>query len=136
MKSIFIDSDILLDLVLHRDPFYDWAKGLFLLFDSNIYKGCASVHSLLNTHYLAKKHAGEKAARTSIALLASRLNIITEDAIMVSYAIESNFKDFEDAIQFYAAKSAGADYIIIRNLKDYKESTIPVLTAEQFLRTL
>ncbi len=51
-------------------------------------------------------------------------------------ALKSGIDDFEDAVQYYAAKSAHVDFIITRNIKDYKESTIPVLTAEQFLRTL
>jgi predicted nucleic acid-binding protein len=136
MKSIFIDSDILLDILLDRHPFYEWAMGIFLLVDQKKFLGCTSVHSLLNAHYLAKKRTGEKAARASIKLLASRLKIVTEDISIVDKAIESNFPDFEDAVQYYAAMSANADVIITRNIKDYKQSTIPVLTAEQFLRTL
>jgi predicted nucleic acid-binding protein len=134
MKSIFIDSDILLDILLDIHPFYDWAMGILLLVDQKQYLGCTSVHSLLNAHYFAKKYSGEKAARASIKLLVSKLNIITEDASIVEDAIASKFADFEDAVQYYAAIRAKADVIITRNIKDYKESTIPVLTAEQFLR--
>ena len=136
MKSIFIDSDILLDILLDRHPFYEWAMGLLLLIDDNSYIGCTSVHSLLNAHYFTKKYAGEKSARASIKSLANKLNIVTEDAGIVNQAIESDFADFEDAVQFHAAKSAKADFIITRNIKDYKNSNITVLTAEQFLRTI
>lgn len=136
MKSIFIDSDILLDLILERYPYYDWALGIFLLLDKEEYSGCTSVHALLNVHYLSKKVYGEKSARASIKLLSVKLAIINEDVSIVDKAIESNFSDFEDAVQYYAAISAGADVIITRNIKDYKQATIPVLTAEQFLRQL
>jgi predicted nucleic acid-binding protein len=136
MKSIFIDSDILLDILLDRRPFYDWAMGVFLLVDEKKFLGYTSVYSLLNIHYLAKKRTGEKAARASIKLLTSKLKIITEDISIVDKAIESDFSDFEDAVQYHAAMSVNADFIVTRNLKDYKQSIIPVLTAEQFLRTL
>ncbi|WP_259066337.1 type II toxin-antitoxin system VapC family toxin [Mucilaginibacter sp. X4EP1] len=136
MKSIFIDSDVLLDILLDRRPFYDWAMGVFLLVDEKKFLGYTSVHSLLNIHYLAKKRTGEKSARSSIKLLTSKLKIITEDISIVDKAIESDFSDFEDAVQYYAAMSVNADFIVTRNIKDYKQSTIPVLTAEQFLRTL
>ncbi len=136
MKSIFLDSDVLLDLVLERYPFYEWALGIFFLIDKKQYLGCTSVHSLLNIHYLAKKAYGEKSARASIKLLSTKLNIIQEDISIVEKAIESNFIDFEDAVQYYTAISAKTDFIVTRNIKDYKQSLIPVLTAEQFLRTL
>ena len=136
MKSIFFDSDILLDLILVRHPFYDWALGAFLLFENKEYTGYASVHSLLNVHYMAKKKSGEKSARASIKLLSTKLTIINEDGLIVDKAIESPFSDFEDAVQYYAAISANCDVIVTRNIKDYKQATIPVLTAEQFLKKL
>jgi len=136
MKSIFIDSDVLLDLILERYPFYEWALGLFLLLDDKTYAGCTSVHTLLNIHYMARKEFGEKKARASIKLMSKKLVIIAEDNKVIQQAIDSDFSDFEDAVQYYAAKSAKADVIITRNIKDYKQATIPVLTAEQFLRTL
>jgi len=136
MKSIFIDSDVLLDIILERRPFYDWALGVLLLIDQGQYTGCTSVHALLNVHYLAKRYSGEKSARASITLLVTKLSVITEDVSIVNEAIASRFSDFEDGVQYYAAVRAKADVIVTRNIKDYKHSTIPVLTAEQFLRTL
>lgn len=75
-------------------------------------------------------------ANNAIKILLGKLAVITEDKGVVEQAISSNFTDFEDAVQFYAAKSANADFIITRNTKDYTQSTISVLTAEHFLREL
>ncbi|HZY37616.1 MAG TPA: PIN domain-containing protein [Mucilaginibacter sp.] len=136
MRSLFIDSDILLDLILKRNPFYEWALGLFFLIDEKKYSGCTSVHSLLNVHYIAKKTVGEKSARASIKLLSNKINIVQENLSIVEKALESDISDFEDAVQHYAAVSAGTNFIITRNIKDYKHAAIPVLTAEQFLRQL
>lgn len=79
---------------------------------------------------------GEKAARAPIKLLSDNLRIIAEDEQVVAQAIVSDFADFEDAVQYYSAANAKADAIITRNIKDYKHATLPVLTAEQFLRSI
>jgi predicted nucleic acid-binding protein len=136
MKMAFIDSDVLLDVILGRESFYATSAQILSLPENMGYKCCTSVHTLLNVHYFTKKYLGAKMAKEAIQLLVSQLQIISENLIIVNEAIASEFSDFEDAVQFYAAKSVGADLIITRNIKDYKHSTIPVLTAEQFLRTL
>ncbi|MCC8410960.1 PIN domain-containing protein [Mucilaginibacter sp. UR6-1] len=136
MKLIFIDSDILLDALLERETYAVWAKGLLRLLDGKNYTGCTSVHSLLNIHYLLKKRVGEKPARASIKLLSDNLRIIAEDGQIIKQAIVSDFGDFEDAVQYYSAANAKADAIITRNIKDYKHATLPVLSAEQFLRSI
>ncbi|GGH23189.1 PIN domain-containing protein [Mucilaginibacter phyllosphaerae] len=135
-KVLFIDSDILLDTILIRQPHFNYSAEVVKLADNNAYTLCASVHSLLNIHYATKRAFNEALARQAILVLTERLNIIKEDAALIKQAAGSDFSDFEDAVQYYAAKSAGADAIITRNIKDYKQATIPVFTAEQFLRTL
>ena len=135
-KKAFIDSDILLDVFLNRFPYYESSADVLMLGESGYYKCCTSVHALLNVHYIAKKSFGEKKARAAIKSLSEKFSIILEDINIVEKAIESDFADFEDAVQYYAAISAKADVIITRNTKDYKQASIPVLTAEQFLKTL
>ena len=133
---LFIDSDVLLDSILIRMPHFNSSIELIELGKGSNYFLCTSVHSLLNIHYAVKKVFGEKVARQSVSVLTKKLDIINEDINTVQQAVDSTFSDFEDAVQYYAAISAKADVIITRNIKDYKQSTIPVLTAEQFLRTL
>ena len=133
---LFVDSDVLLDVILIRKPHFNTSVEITELANDPNYMLCASVHSLLNIHYAVKKVSGEKIARQSIAVLIRKLKVIKEDADTIEQAIDSNFSDFEDAVQYYAAISARADIIITRNTKDYKQASIPVLTAEQFLKTL
>lgn len=135
-KNIFIDSDIILDVFLNRFPYYESSADVLLLSEDKYYCCCTSVHALLNVHYIAKKSFGEKNARAAIKSLTEKLLIIAENISIVEQAIASELSDFEDAVQYYAAVSAKADVIITRNIKDYKHSSIPVLTAEQFLKTL
>lgn len=132
MKLTFVDSDILLDVILYRVPFYDPASKFLTLSNGKGYKCCTSVHALLNVHYVTKKHLGVKIANEAIELLIEKLEIASEDLSTIKRAISSEFSDFEDAVQYYAAIGAKADVIITRNLKDYKQSTIPVQRPKNF----
>lgn len=136
MKKVFIDSDILLDVILIRPPFVDNSGAVMELTNEGRITGFTSVHCLLNVHYLAKKHIGEPMARKAIQVLINKLTVIPEDRAVIQQAISSQFSDLEDAVQYFTAISAKADLIITRNIKDYKHARIPVLSAEQFLRTI
>ncbi|MEO3404081.1 PIN domain-containing protein [Mucilaginibacter sp. CAU 1740] len=134
--NLFLDSDILLDVILDRIPHYEFSGQVLLLADQPDFYCCTTVHALLNVHYVTKRHLGLKIANEAVVVLFNKVHIIPEDSTTIEQAMQSDFKDFEDAVQYFAAKSAGADAIITRNIKDYTNSTIPVLTAEQFLNTL
>ena len=135
MKKIFFDSDIMLDVTLRREQFYLTALNLFEhCHQQNIEVVTTSV-AFINTNYFLRKLA--PATRwNSLKRLRSVLSIIDVTEAMIDMALKDEHVDFEDAVQYYAAMSANVDFIITRNIKDYKQSTIPVLTAEQFLRTL
>jgi len=136
MITLFVDSDILLDIILLRQPFFGASAEILELPNNNLFKCIASVHSILNVHYSAKKMHGEQTTRLALKTLMEKLSLVAENDTLIHEALDSAFTDFEDAVQYYAAQSADANYIITRNIKDYKHSTIPVLTAEQFLQTL
>jgi hypothetical protein len=136
MKIIFVDSDVLLDVILIRLPHYVASSKVLDLTEQEDFTFCTTVHSLLNVHYVTKRHIGITNANTAIRLLIQKLQILTEGSTIAEQAINSSFSDFEDAVQYFAAISARANAIITRNIKDYKHSTIPVLTAEQFLRKI
>lgn len=133
---LFIDSDSLLDVILQRQPYFGASAEVINVHNSDNFQCSTSVHCLLNVHYFAKKFHGEKLARNSIQLLISKLHIISEDRHLIQQAINSHFADFEDAVQYYAALSTNASFIITRNVRDYQHSAIPVLTAEEFLRNI
>jgi predicted nucleic acid-binding protein len=135
MRKIFIDSDIMLDAALHREPFYLYAANLLELCYESRLKAITSPTAFINTHYFLNKFS-PLTKMESLKRLRSIVSITEINEIIIDLAFNSTFTDFEDAVQFYTAKNAGADIIITRNIKDYKHSTIPVLTAEQFLRTL
>jgi predicted nucleic acid-binding protein len=136
VKRLFIDSDILLDLSLRRNPFYIPALNLLnLCYQSSSVEAATSSIAFINVSYFLKKLA--PATKTeALKRIRTVVSIIEVRQETIDFALNSNFSDFEDAVQYYAALSGKTNVIITRNIKDYKQSTIPVLTAEQFLRTL
>lgn len=135
MKKIFLDSDVLLDLTLKREDLLLPMLNVFKLIKERELQGMTSSVAFVNIHYFLNKYAKE----SKFALLfqlRSALTIIKVDEYIIDNALNSGLPDFEDAVQFYAAKSAVAEAIITRNVKDYKQTAIPVYTPEQFLRTL
>ena len=135
MKNIFLDSDVILDVLLKRTGFYLPAANLLAVARQNNLQLFTSSVVFVNVNYFLEKF--DRVNRVALLKgLRSIISIIEVGGAVIDKALESDLTDFEDAIQYYAALSAKADVIITRNIKDYKNTTIPVLTAEQFLNTL
>lgn len=133
---LFIDSDVLLDAILIRAPFDDFAIKVLSLVDREDYILYASAHSLLNVYYVASKIAGKTAAMKSISLLEQKLNIAPTHNLAVRIALSSDFNDFEDAVQYAIALENKCKIIVTRNIRDYTKSSIPVMTAEQYIKSI
>lgn len=133
--TLFIDSDILLDAVLRREPHHHSAVQMLSLVDRGDHSLCISAQSLLNVYYFTRKHAGKPAAIKSVGLLENKLLVLPTDSIAIRTAMATAFNDIEDAVQYMIALANRCDMIITRNLKDYRKSQLPVMTAEQYLKT-
>jgi len=131
---LFIDSDILLDAILFRIPHHEAAVKILSLADQKDYQLVASAHSLLNINYITRKIASKAAAIKSIHLLQSKLSIASTTNSAIASALLSDFTDMEDAVQHAVAVEQNCQFIITRNIKDYKKSTLPVMTAAQYLK--
>jgi len=133
VKKLFLDSDVILDILLMRPSHYQPAANLIAL--AGQYMFITSSVAFVNVHYFLDKF-DRKNKMSLLAILRPIVSIVEVGEHVIDMALKSNLPDFEDAVQYYAAISANANFIITRNIKEYKRSTIPVLTAEQFLRTL
>jgi predicted nucleic acid-binding protein len=132
MISLFIDSGIILDLLLKRNE-YDAAAALFTGIVGGEYHGCTSPIVLANIHYIAARFAGKRKAMGNIRKLRSVLSVLPVDEEIVDAALGSDLRDFEDAVQCAAARAGKVDLIITRNKKEYRGCAVPVLTAREFL---
>lgn len=134
--KLFIDSDILLDLFLSRYPFNVYTQKVLQLAESGDLTVSTSSIIVNNMYYFIKKYKDKDTAKDALKHLMKFCSVLPVDETIVNAALESNFGDFEDALQYHTALKFNCEKLLTRNLKHYKHSTIPVLTAEQFLRTL
>jgi predicted nucleic acid-binding protein len=133
-SHLFADSDILLDLLLDRNPLY--TQILLYETEKRGLKLSTSALVIANIYYILSKVTGAANAKAQIGKLLNILNILPVESEVITLALQSNFKDFEDGVQYFVAKKYLCQVIITRNIKDYKYSEIPVLTALDFLKTL
>jgi len=135
VKKLFLDSDIILDAVLKRPGFVVPAMNIISLLQQRQFKAVTSSVAFVNVHYFLDKFDRDNKLKLLIGIR-SIVSIAEVGENIIDLALKSGLRDFEDAVQYYTAMSAKCDVIITRNLKDYKQSTMPVLTAEQFLSKL
>lgn len=137
MRNVFIDTNILIDLLADRPPFSKFAIEIFDLAEKKQVRLFTSSHSYATTHYLLKKHVGEKELRELLYSLLDFIDLISIDISIIKKSLLSNHKDFEDAIQIFAANSiADMDFIVTRNLKDFKDAGITVLSPDEVIQFL
>ncbi|MBL7112705.1 MAG: PIN domain-containing protein [Bacteroidales bacterium] len=136
MINIFIDTDVILDFLTDRRPFSTEATSIFTLIDQNKIKGYTSSLTYSNLYYVLRKYSTHKKVILKLEELSKFVDILKVDEQIIKSALSSDFKDFEDAIQcFSAQKEKKIDVIITRNIKDYKESELPVMTPGTFIKT-
>lgn len=133
MDKVFVDTDICIDLMSGRKPFNKSAELLFSLADTGKIKICVSSLSFSNISYVLLSQYSTTHSRQIIAKFKTLVQVLAVDSKTIDLAIASDFKDFEDAIQYSCALEHNLTTIITRNLKEYKKATIKVLTPETFL---
>ena len=137
MKNILIDSDVILDFFFNREPFSENAAQVFSLCESNQIKGFVTPVICSNTYYLLRQTARHEKVIEKLSQLMTIMDVLLMDSDIVIQALNSGFKDFEDALQHFAAiKSGFIDVILTRNVKDYTKSDIGVLTPENYLKSI
>ena len=133
MTKLFLDSDVLLDLLLDRQPFSkDIVELIETSIDSDI-KLYSSPVSITNIHYIIGRLENQKKADSQIKKILKIVSIENIGQKVIDIASSSRFKDFEDSVQNYCAAESGHRMIITRNTKDFKESELSILTPKEYL---
>lgn len=134
MKKIFLDTDILLDFLGDRKPFSKFALEIFLgAYHKNFDIYCSG-NSITTAYYILGKLTTQNQSKALVLGLISQVNVIAVSDNILKSAFASDFNDVEDAVQFYSALTEKDIHCIItRNIKDYKKSTIPVFSSEEFI---
>ena len=132
--KLFIDTNIIIDLVADRQPFSKWAYEIFKAQKEGVHILYTSSSSILTSYYLLEKHIGASKAKGAIKTLLDRLQIQAISNEMMQTALTTRFKDYEDAVQHECAKSIpDIKYIVTRNNKDYRYSSIKTVSPEELV---
>lgn len=137
MEKILIDTDVILDFFFDRSPFSDDASRILALCEKRKINGFVTPVMISNVYYLLRKTASHEKVIENIRALLGIIDVVAIHRETILDAMNSNFKDFEDALQNFAAQShKGIKVIITRNIKDYKTSKLSIMSPETYLQTI
>jgi predicted nucleic acid-binding protein len=135
MDHILLDTDLILDFFLGRKPFSESAAQVLNLCRLNKITGYITPVIIANTYYLLRKNAPHATVIEKLKHFLTIIEVIEMNKQNVIDALNSPFKDFEDALQNYSAVShSKVSVILTRNIKDFKNSSLPVLTPDTYLK--
>ena len=133
-KRLFVDSDIILDLLAERPLFYDDAAKLFTWAYKKKVELYTTAVALANVFYILRKVNGNAKSKEQIKDLRLLVKILPVDENTVDMALNSKFNDFEDGLQYYAAREQNLFGIITRNVNDYKIKDMVIQTSNEFIK--
>lgn len=132
--TLFIDTNVFLDVFCDRADFIDDAKKILKLCEDGVCAGVVAAHSILNIHYIARKYLAREQRKNIVIYLCQSFKICGVDStVLLGGALRDDFEDFEDSVQYECALASSADFIVTRNKDDFASSKIPVLSPKEFL---
>lgn len=135
MTKILIDTDVILDFFFDREPFSENAAKILSLCESKEIIGFVTPVIISNVYYLLRQTAKHEKVIEKLKMLISITEILVINKDSILQALNSEFKDFEDALQNYSAElNKEIDIIVTRNIKDYKNSSLGVMTPDNYLK--
>ena len=135
MDKVLIDTDVILDFLFDRKPFSEDAAQILSWCESGKINGFVTPVMISNIYYILRKLDKHEKIIENLKMLMSIVDIAIIDKKTVLNALNSEFKDFEDALQnFSAINESDIQVIITRNIKDYKTSSLAVMTPENYLK--
>ena len=136
MKKVLIDTNVALDILLKRNSFYAGSAAVFAFAEKMVITAYVSAASVTDIFYVASKDIGKKDTREAIKHLFHAFEPVTVTGDNIYKALDLDWDDFEDSVQYVVGESFFVDYIITRNTKDFSDSIIPAVTPEQFINII
>jgi predicted nucleic acid-binding protein len=131
--NVFLDTNVLLDVLGRREPFYADSAAVWTLAETGRVDGFISAMSFPNLFYVLRRAAGARIARRAMSLLRDIFRPVALDGQVLNQALDAGLGDFEDAIQFFSALRAAADCLVTRNVRDFPRGELPIQTPAEFL---
>ena len=136
MKRILFDTNVVLDVLLDRQPYVEASAAAWAAVETGIAEGMLAAHAVTTIHYLIQKERGNAKARRIISAILRVFELAAVDGAVVEEALQLPFSDFEDAVTAAAARSAGCECIVTRDPKGFHGSPVRSLTPEALLPLL
>jgi predicted nucleic acid-binding protein len=133
---LLFDTDVILDLLLDREPFAEAASQIFSRVEEGSITGYVCATTVTTIHYLATKVSGTNKAKKSIQKLLSILEVAPVNRAVLEAALGGTYDDFEDGVVSEAASHVGAKAIITRNMRHYKNSAVIAYLPTEILKML
>jgi predicted nucleic acid-binding protein len=132
-RSVLFDLDVILDVLQRREPFYDMSARALAAAETGLVESWVAAHSLTTLFYLLARYQSAEQARVALTGLLSFLSVAPLDQAVIEQALNLPYSDFEDAVQMMAAVRSGVQYLVTRNVRDYKAGPLPVLQPAELL---
>ncbi|MCE5328237.1 MAG: PIN domain-containing protein [Planctomycetaceae bacterium] len=134
--NVFLDTNILLDFLGRREPFADDAQKIWSLAERGDIRAHVSAISFSNVFYLVRKWEGLSVARKALVGMRGLFTAVACDSQIIDQAIDADFEDFEDAIQFVSAVRSRSAYLVTRNPGHFRKADIAVVSPSEFLAAI
>jgi predicted nucleic acid-binding protein len=136
VPKVLIDTNVVLDVLQAREPFYEASKRLLANAEIGKIQGIIAAHTVTTLFYLISKDKSSAHARATITNLLQFLNVASVDQSTIEQALNLSYQDFEDAVQMMSAVQSKCDFLVSRNKDDFKPALLPVLSPIDFLAAL
>lgn len=134
--KVLVDTNVLLDVLCHRKPFWDSSLPIWGLSESQQIMGIVSALSVANLIYIMRKELNPERIPEIVRQISLVFTVSDLRADDLNTAAEMQWKDYEDALQMVCAARNHADFMITRNIRDFAESPVPAITPEDFLKQI
>jgi len=139
--KVLIDSNVVLNKLLKQPDFFAGSNAIFTLAEighiaNQRFEGYISASAVTDIYYIARKSLGKAAAHEAIKKMLSVFSPATVTGENIYQALDLEWNDFEDSVQYVVGEGLAVDYIVTRNTKDFTSGSIPVVTPEQFIETI
>ncbi len=128
---ILFDTNIILDVLLNRKEFVEISANLVGMVENKNIDGYLCATTITTLDYLISKAINRKQAKIEIQKLLTLFNIADVNSIVLKLSINSEFNDFEDAVQYYSGEHSEVEGLVTRNTKDYKNTDLPIYTPDE-----
>jgi predicted nucleic-acid-binding protein len=133
LRRVIFDSDVLLDVLAQRQPFFAASAQALNVVTRPQVQGYVSGHAMTNIFYILRRQVGSETARELLSRLLQHLQVANVTDEVIRAALQSSMTDFEDAVTSEAASIAGIEIIVTRNTPDFTASVVPAMLPEEFL---